>query len=344
MANISHSSLKIFVSSSNTDNWMTSTSNTKLSVKINPIILADNDPQNMVIGLESASIPLSIYSVNALNNVLKINNYTNTIAPGNYRITALIDYLNNSAKWSPVQSYFTFSYDLTNNQITVVSTDPAFPTTVVVGTTTTSHKILGVTTGTKATGAPRIYVFENVVNLTFTSGVLVSLRNIQTDNRDSQSTGSSGSTIIARIPINCPMYRVLSYFNAQEFTNIIANRVITSLDIELLNDDFTQLSLQGNPNFFLTFRIDFVEKKSYVIPQTEIQQMRQSIMSLGSTGTTGAPKLFSDVVQSNKNISPVSFSNLTQGTNGSPNPSLSGGRAGGIAPAFSNLTEVANPV
>ena len=312
MANISNSSLKIFVSSSNTDNWITSTSNTKLSVKINPLILANNSPENMVIGLESASIPLSIYSVNALNNVLKINNYTNTIAPGNYRITALIDYLNNSAKWSPVQSYFTFTYDITNNQITVVSTDPVFPTTVVVGTTTTSAKILGVTVGTKATGAPRVYVFENVVNLTFTSGVLVSLRNIQTENRDSQGSGASGSNVIARIPINCPMYRVLSYFNAQQFTNIISNRVVTSLEIELLNDDFTQLVLQGNPTYFLTFRIDFIEKKTYVLPQTEIQQMRNA-QGLAVAGASNfMPRVF----------------------------------GGGVAPdtTFSSLTEVANPV
>jgi hypothetical protein len=52
------------------------------------------------------------------------------------------------------------------------------------------------------------------------------------------------------------------------------------LDISLLNDDYTPLVLQGNPNYFLTFRIDYAEKTPTVIPKTEIQLLREDITNI----------------------------------------------------------------
>jgi hypothetical protein len=146
---------------------------------------------------------------------------------------------------------------------------------VVIGTTTTCQKLLGVSSGTYTTPTSGgfIYYALGQVNLTHTTGILIAINNIQTSNRDNQSL-ASGGTILARIPINCPLYKVLSFYNAQPFYTTVSNRVISNLNIQLLNDDYTPLELQGNPNYFLTFRVDYVEKATQLLPQTDIQVAR----------------------------------------------------------------------
>ena len=51
--------------------------------------------------------------------------------------------------------------------------------------------------------------------------------------------------------------------------------MISNLDIRLLNDDYSPLTLQGNPNFNLTFRIDYVKQTPTMIPQNAIQVARE---------------------------------------------------------------------
>jgi hypothetical protein len=229
--------------------------------------------------LESASIPLSIWTINDTNNTLRLNSYTINIDYGNYAINGLIDYLNayNDGIFNNT-GVFVFSYDSVNNRISVISYDPAFPASITVGSATTCQKILGVVVGTYTTIDPTttkpIYRATNQVNLTFTTGILISITNIATSNRDNQALGSGG-TILNRIPINCPLYRILTFYNPQPFYTTIANRVITNLEIRLLNDDYTPLVLQGNPNFNLCFRIDYVKTSSYQVPPTVIQQARR---------------------------------------------------------------------
>lgn len=274
-----HSSARVFISSSITENWSYSDTNTSMNVPINPFILQDGDPANFVIGLESASIPLSIWTINANNNKLALNAKTINIDYGNYNITSLIDYLNayNDGIFNNT-GVFVFSYDSVNNRISIISYDPAFPSSITVGSATNCQKLLGVVIGTYTTIDPTttkpIYRASNQVNLTFTTGILIALNNIQTQNRDNQAIGSGG-TILNRIPINCPLYRVLTFYNPQPFYTTINNRVISNLEIRLLNDDYSPLVLQGNPNYNLCFRIDYLKQTSVAIPRTIIQEARQ---------------------------------------------------------------------
>lgn len=277
------STSRIFVSSSNTNNWVYTDTNTSLNVPITPFILSDGDPANFVISLESASIPLSIWTINTTNNVLRFNDRkTFTIEEGNYSITGLIDYLNtyNDGIFSNT-GVFVFSYDSVNNRIKVISYDtaPPFATSLKISTQTTCQKVLGFVVGTyttidTATSKP-FNKATNQVNLTFTTGILLSLNNLQLQNRDNQALGSGG-TILNRIPINCPLYRILTFYNPQPSQTIINNRIISNLEIRLLNDDYTALVLQGNPNYNLTFRIDYLKQSSNQLPQNEIQRARQT--------------------------------------------------------------------
>ena len=276
------SSSRVFVSSAVTTNWVYSDTNTSLNVPINAFVLADADPAVFTISLESASIPLSIWTINSTNNVLRFNDRKSFIIDeGNYSITGLITYLNayNDGIFNNTGA-FVFSYDSVNNRIKVISYDTAAPfaTSLKISSQTTCEKITGFVVGTYttidvATGKP-FNKATNQVNLTFTTGILIAINNLQLQNRDNQALGSGG-TILNRIPINCPLYRILTFYNPQPMQTIITNRVISSLEIRLLNDDYTPLVLQGNPNYNLTFRIDYLKQTPVNIPQNPIQQARE---------------------------------------------------------------------
>ena len=276
------STSRVFVSSAVTTNWVYSDTNTSLNVPINPFVLADGDPAVFTMSLESASIPLSIWTINSTNNVLRFNDRrTFTIDYGNYSISGLITYLNayNDGIFNNT-GVFVFSYDSVNNRIKVISYDTASPfaTSLKISPETTCQKLLGFVVGTYttidvATGKP-FNLATNQVNLTFTTGILIALNNLQLQNRDNQAIGSGGS-ILSRIPINCPLYRILTFYNPQPMQTIVTNRVISNLEIRLLADDYTPLVLQGNPNFNLTFRIDYLKQTPTNIPQNPIQQARE---------------------------------------------------------------------
>ena len=276
------STSRVFVSSAITSNWVYSDTNTSINVPINPFILADGDPAVFTLSLESASIPLSIWTINSTNNVLRFNDRKSFIIDyGNYSITGLTTYLNayNDGIFNNT-GVFVFSYDSVNNRIKVISYDTGSPfaTSLKISTETTCQKLLGFVVGTYttidvATGKP-FNLATNQVNLTFTTGILIAINNLQLQNRDNQALGSGG-TILIRIPINCPLYRILTFYNPQPSQTIVTNRVISNLDIRLLNDDYTPLILQGNPNFNLTFRIDYLKQTPTSILLNPIQVARE---------------------------------------------------------------------
>lgn len=282
MNEIGKSTSRVFISSSNTSNWVYSDTNTSLNVPVNPFVLSDGDPAQFTISLESASIPLSIWTINETNNVLRFNDRKSFIIDyGNYSITGLITYLNayNDGIFDNT-GVFVFSYDSVNNRIKVISYDTGSPfaTSLKISPETTCQKITGFVAGTYTTidvttGKP-FNKATNQVNLTFTTGILIALDNLTLQNRDNQST-ASGGTILTRIAINCPLYRILTFYNPTPTMTTISNRVISSLDIRLLNDDYTPLILQGNPNYNLTFRVDYLQQTKTEIPQNPIQQARE---------------------------------------------------------------------
>jgi hypothetical protein len=269
MNEVKHSSSKIFISSSNTNNWAVATSNTTLNFEIRPYILDGFDKSHFILGLEQLSVPLSVYAVNSTNNILQINGFTYSIPTGNYSIANLIIQLNDVSAFGGL---LTFSYNTSKNLIKVVSTDPSFPTTIAIGFATTSQKILGVVVGVK-TGLT--YEFENQVNLTFTSGILVQLNGVSTSNRDTQNKGS-GSSLLARVPINCSPFRILNYFNPTPFYSVLTTRHISNISISLLNDDLTPLVLQGNPVWYAVLRVDYADKVDLKSEKTAYEIAREA--------------------------------------------------------------------
>lgn len=242
---LTHSSTKIFLSSQGTNIVVNSpTLNTDISFYFAPILLSNSEKSHLIIGLEQASIPVSINMVNSKNNTISINGNSYSIPAGNYVIADVITLLN--AFYNTFN--ITFTYNANTNLITTTATAGSF----IVNSTTTG-KNLGFVAGTYTSP----YTNLKVVNLTSTLGIIIQCENINLSNRD--NSGSSGCTL-ARIPINCRTQSILSYFNPTPFFSQIANRDLTYLRIRLLNDDYSSLELVGNVDWFIVIRVDFSEK------------------------------------------------------------------------------------
>jgi len=257
---LTHSSTKIFLSTQGQNLVLNSaTLNTDINFYFSPILLANADTSHFVIGLEQASIPVSINMVNSKNNTLTINGNTYTLPAGNYTIAQVIVLLNAFFTTYSV----TFTYSSTTNLITITSVSAGFTIN-----STTMGKNLGFVAGTF------ISPFTNtkVVNLTSTLGIVIQLDNVQTANKD--NSGSNGATL-ARIPITCTPTKILQYFNATPFFSQIANRELTYLRVRLLNDDYTPLELVGNPDWFLVIRVDFSEKNMPTMVDSLITTQRK---------------------------------------------------------------------
>lgn len=236
------SSSKIFLSSLGQNKVVNSTTlNTDITFYFDPILLGNYEKSHFVLGLEQASIPVSIYMINSSNNVITINGVTTTLAIGNYTITSLIDILNTTTGYS-------FTYVPISNQI-ILSVIPD-PVCVISGS---ASSILGFVPGTYAD----VHYFAGVVNLTSTTGIVIQIENVTTTNRD--NSGHTGATL-ARIPLTCGVTKILQYFNPTPFFTQIGNRELTYLRIRLLNDDYSPLTLVGNPPWFMVIRVDYSDK------------------------------------------------------------------------------------
>jgi hypothetical protein len=256
------SSSKIFLSSTGTNQVVnSSTINTDITFYFDPILLPSYDKSHLILGLEQASIPVSINMINSKNNEMTINAQSYTIPAGNYTITQMITYLNT------VNATIQFVYSSITNRITVTIT----PTTPVVISGSASS-ILGFVSGTYSNP----HIFTNVVNLTSTTGIIIQVENITTANRD--NSGRTGATL-ARLPITCPPLRILQYFNATPFYTQIANRELTYFRIRLLNDDYSPLVLEGNPNWFIVIRCDYSEKELATELPNEFRTMRRNLIA-----------------------------------------------------------------
>lgn len=241
---VRESSAKIFINSANTSTWRGTS--TRVSVPIQPFILRSDDPTHFVIGVESVSVPFAIYVVNTLNQTLIIGASTYTIPAGNYTAVSLQTALNTltaPTSWGTV-------FNTTTNKLTC--TFAGGP--LVWGGT--AQSLLGYIDGSQASP----YTLTNTINLAYTTGIIIRLDNIQTENRCPIVGGGSG--VLARIPVTVAPFKVLQYFNASPFYTTLSNRSIQSIDVSLLDDNYAPLVLVGDPVWSLTLRVDYADKTS----------------------------------------------------------------------------------
>ena len=269
---ITHSSHKIFLDSSSPSAHKINNSNYVFDISP-PLLLHPEDPHKMVLGIESASIPLSFYTINEKNNKFSIDSVVYTIPEGNYRVSQLTPVLN--GLMGEKDLIFTFNdilskYQLTSTTLSSITFDDiANHADILLGFSVGSHSLP--------------YRFDEILNLTYTSGVVVRINNITTNNIDTYQSGQGGSTMI-RLPITTPPNTMLQYFNNQPFLATINNRSITQLNVSLHDDEREFLSLNGDHQFFLTIRVDYIRVDDLVLEDTLVNTFRKALQYLPVRG------------------------------------------------------------
>lgn len=265
MNSIEHSSQKLFISTLGAVSQNSTIYNTDLIVNIPPIIIAQNDPHHPIIGVESLVLPFSYKMINSSNNTLVISGMVYIVPPGNYNITTLLSALNKLQISGP---HIHFTYNSDTNRLAIDTIPPGIIITIDAGTT--CERVLGCKI--RATPYDDFEPFPGIVNLATNTSVLVQIANLTTRNFDNQN---GANNIISKIPISVQPNQVLNYFNNQPFYSIINDKAIQMLHIKLLTDDHKPLILDGNPDWAITLRIDYIKKENKILQPTAIQQIRR---------------------------------------------------------------------
>lgn len=241
-----------------------------------PVLLAPTDDHRIVVGIESASIPLSFYSINDTNDALYVEGSLITLDHGNYNVANFLSHLN-----TKIQASFadlTATFNTANSKITFTSSNPS-RTDIYFNTAPNSSKhLIGLQTGV-AKDLP--YECEDSINLTYTTGVTIRANNIQTINQDT-SFDSAGANTLLRIPINTAPNTVLTHFNPNPFLTTINTKTLTHLDIGLYDDNQRLLRIK-NHAWFIVVRIDFVLSTDYFLDKTRIQMLREEAENVEPT-------------------------------------------------------------
>jgi len=266
MNTIEHSSQKLFISTLGAVSQNSNVYNTDIIVSIPPIIIPQNDPHTPIIGVESLVLPFSYKMINSNNNTLVMSGITYTIPTGNYNITTLLVALN---LLQPNNPHLHFTYNADTNRLAIDSIPPGY--TVTIDSGTTCERLLGCKI--RVSPYEQFEPFPSIVNLATNTSVLVQIANLTTRNYDNV-TGANN--IISKIPISVNPNQVLNYFNNQPFYSIINDKAIQMLHIKLLTDDHKPLVLDGNPDWAITLRIDYIKKEINTLQPTAIQQIRRA--------------------------------------------------------------------
>jgi len=227
-----------------------------------------DDTHKLALGIETCSIPLAFYTINENNNKFSIDGHIYTIPEGNYRETQLTPVLKSIV--SVVRTDITFIFDVIKSKYTILRTSGSGGITFNE-TSNSSKKILGFSNNTHTLP----YIFNDILNLTYTSGVTIRFNNIGTNNIDTFSAGEGGTTVL-RLPITTPVNTVLQHFNNIPFLATINNRAITQLNVSLHDDERRILSMNGEHQFFITVRVDYVKVEELMIDDTLINAFRKS--------------------------------------------------------------------
>jgi hypothetical protein len=253
------SSIKIFCESKSAD--VNSSNSRKIWTLQNPIVLPNNSDIQMLCSVESCSIPLSYYTVNATNCNMKISGNIVAIDHGNYSATSIIAHI------ATKTTLFSMTYSAPTSKFKFVSSTPF----TIEDIPNNAYDLLGIVASDTTHSA---LIAPHPVNLTYTSGVYVSLNNVENNNIDT-GTSQQSSNCLIRIPINQPTNTYLQYFNNIGFKNLLSASVMNQVDLSILDDDRKPLALTTNVNWVVVLRIDFekgiVQEK---VVKTMLEQLK----------------------------------------------------------------------
>jgi hypothetical protein len=195
-----------------------------------------------------ASIPFTFYNINSSNNVLNYsiegNNYSFIIAQGNYNVVNLKDYLMSNLPgfiitYSPITNKYTFTQNYYG--FTFLNTSTCLNILGFSQQTITSN-------GTSLTSTQSVNL--NPIRCVCICSDLPS-SNISLNSKNKNN-------ILCSIPITTQPNSIITYLNHNNFKiNTYAN-VLSSIRIQLMDQDGNLLNLNGT-NWSMTIQFDVID-------------------------------------------------------------------------------------
>jgi hypothetical protein len=207
----------------------------------------------ILVGLISAEIPYSFYTVTTNNNTMtvktKVGDLTSThnvtIDPGNYDVDALTDALNLQV------SNAKFSFNENSNKYKL---EKDGPTDYVSISASSMHKIMGFSEEQlQSVPTAESIVATNCVNLAGTSSVYVNFPNLGIQNLDSRGDLNG---VVAKLNVNCNPGEFIFYQQTETQYYMISNRAIQNFQLSLTDDDNNLLEMNG-ADFSVTLSVHF---------------------------------------------------------------------------------------
>lgn len=218
-------------------------SNARKIWTLNNPIVTSNTNVRMLCSVESCSIPLSYYTINATNNLFKFSGVVGQIPFGNYNANSMAAALNLEQKsffftYFPMQSRYVINVNSSKNSIDAIDNN--------------IYRLLGI----EVANFSNEYQAPNVCNLVYSTGIYISLNNVENCNIDTGNPNQSSNCLL-RIPITQPSNTYLQYFNPVGFKNLLTTSVLNQIDISLLDENRNLLQLTSNVDWTIVLRIDF---------------------------------------------------------------------------------------
>ena len=214
---------------------------------------------HMHINVVHASIPFTFYNVNSSNNIL---NYTYLTSPspvsfslsipqGNYTANSLKQYLTTQLNSASSLNNFTTTYDAITNKFTFLSN---LSVNFSFDATSTCLGLLGLSSQTNSSSTFTL-TSNKAVNL-YPIRCICVCTNLKTSNINVNNKNKSN--ILCSIPISTQPNSIITYLNQTGFRiNTYAN-VISSLRIQLMDQDGNLLDLNG-ANWSMTIQFDVID-------------------------------------------------------------------------------------
>ena len=246
-----------------------------------PIIIPNGADIKMLCSVESASIPLSYYTINDTNNKCGFVFGADapilvTVPNGNYSVTTMLLFFNQS--FTKLKT--TFDKPTSKFVLSLATPSPMGYNCYFQDVPNSIYKLLGFTPLiTFPLSNTKSYFAPNPVNLVYTSAVYISLNNVENANIDT-GTSNQSSNVLLRIPVTQPTNTYLQHFNAIGFKNLLSATVLSSIDLSLLDDNRNLLQLTDNVDWCVVLRIDFEKTITETYETTKISKMRQAFTKL----------------------------------------------------------------
>ena len=201
------------------------------------------------INVVHSSIPFTFYNINSSNNVLNYTSgsqsYSLIIPQGNYNVTSMKTYLVSTLP------NFTITYDSTTNKYKFTSTANI---DFIFLSTSTCLGLLGFSKQDNSSSSFSL-TSTQTINL-YPIRCICICSNLQTSNINVNNKNKSN--IICSIPITTQPNSIITYLNPSNFKiNTYAN-IISSLRIQLMDQDGNVLDLNG-ANWSMTIQFDVID-------------------------------------------------------------------------------------